>query len=430
MNVPYITVSRTTLDRVRQSGYPSRVCFVRRDGGSVYIERSLTRLPGIVSGIIRPSGCRNWFRLFQSPNVEITIDASGTVLSGAIRRGPIYREATVQVADIHADIHARSAPLLETNILADRCVLIAGLGSVGAHIAVEQAKAGVGRFILLDDDRIETANVGRHAAGLDDLGRLKTEVVKDLILGKNPGAGIERMNLRVGWDTVERVRAAIRSADLVISSIDDDDGKAIVNLLCVEERRRCLFAGAYRRAYGVQILRYDPGKTLCYECFKRSLPQKARDREISQNRARHIAYADRPVKAEPGLSVDIAPVSTMTSKLAIQWLLAGKATTLRSLDDDLTASWMFWANRRELDSPFEDLDPLGCSVDGVRILRWYGVEIAPDPACPVCGDYVKAASTTRDDSAVDPDYVAKANNIAQRRSTGDVRNSINGRAVI
>lgn len=56
-----------------------------------------------------------------------------------------------------------------------------GLGSGGASIAVELAKAGVGNFALVDFDRLELHNISRHIAGVNELGRLKTNIVRDAI---------------------------------------------------------------------------------------------------------------------------------------------------------------------------------------------------------------------------------------------------------
>jgi hypothetical protein len=83
----------------------------------------------------------------------------------------------------------------------------------------------------------------------------------------------------------------------------------------------------------------------------------------------------------------------MVVKLAIQQLLAGTDTTLRSLDEDLSASWYLWINRREAGTEFEHLKPLACNSNGIRVMRWYGIGLQRQPACPVCGDFVGAASS-------------------------------------
>jgi len=58
------------------------------------------------------------------------------------------------------------------------------------------------------------------------------------------------------------------------------------------------------------------------------------------------------------------------------------------LDEDLSAPWYIWLNRREKDTDYERLEPLECNVDGMHVLRWYGVDLPRDTGCPCCGDYV------------------------------------------
>ena len=178
----------------------------------------------------------------------------------------------------------------------------------------------------------------------------------------------------------------IRKADEVICATDNKSSKLITNRLCVEENKPCIFAGAFRRAHGGQILVVQPFVSLCYQCFCMLLPEKENDQEISsQEHAESLAYTDRPVPIEPGLSIDIAPISLMVVKIVIQHLLKGKETTLRSLDDDLKAPFLFWLNRREKGTQYEKLQPLGFNFNGITILRWYGVDMKKHPDCPVCG---------------------------------------------
>ena len=62
--------------------------------------------------------------------------------------------------------------------------------------------------------------------------------------------------------------------------------------------------------------------------------------------------------------------------------------SLRTLDADFSAPLFIWINRREADTPFSGLEPLGSEVDGMRVLRWYGIPAKRDPHCPCCGDYL------------------------------------------
>ena len=77
----------------------------------------------------------------------------------------------------------------------------------------------------------------------------------------------------------------------------------------------------------------------------------------------------------------------MATKIGIQELLQDKPTTFRSLDQDLVADWYLWLNRREVGTQFEDLTPMEFNVDGMHILRWYGIEINRHKGCPICGNF-------------------------------------------
>ena len=174
----------------------------------------------------------------------------------------------------------------------------------------------------------------------------------------------------------------------MICATDNQPSRLILNRLSVEEKTPCIFAGAFRRAYGGQILFVKPNVTPCYQCFLMQLPEQAADQEISgHQQAQALAYTDRPVPIEPGLSTDIAPIGLLVVKLVIQELLKGTETTLRSLDEDLVAPWYLWLNRREQHTQYESLTPLEYNVDGMHVLRWYGVSIEKHPGCPVCGNF-------------------------------------------
>src|SRR5579863_9378891 len=75
--------------------------------------------------------------------------------------------------------------------LAQKSVAIVGLGSGGGFVAQTLAMSGVGRFVLIDDDRIEQTNIVRHVADNRYLGMTKVEAIADLILHRNPIAEVQ-----------------------------------------------------------------------------------------------------------------------------------------------------------------------------------------------------------------------------------------------
>lgn len=309
-------------------------------------------------------------------------------VTGYVLLGKEWESVPVQVVPVKGEIFSRSKGLLETDRLAGKRVSIFGLGSGGSPIAVELAKAGVMDFYLMDHDRLEVANVARHVAGISHVGRYKTKVMADMIREKNPYARIHTWEEKVSFENHEVVREMVRKADVNVCATDSRPSRLIINRLCVEENRPCVFAGASRRAYGGQILRVRPYISPCYQCFCSLLPEKAEDQEISrQEQAENRAYSDRPVPIEPGLASDIAPISIMVVKIIINELLGDVKSTLHSLDKDLIAPWYLWLNRREPGTPYEKLKPMGYNVNVMSILRWYGIDLRRHPGCPVCGDF-------------------------------------------
>ena len=293
------------------------------------------------------------------------------------------------ITPLRRQLFSRFRGLLETDVLVHKWVFIVGLGSVGSWVADGLARCGV-NFLLMDDDRLEIANVNRQVPGLRQVGRLKTKVMADLIHERNPFAEMRTFETRVDFDTKEQVRQCVRDADLVICATGDRTSGIILNRLCLEENKVLIIGGAFRRAYGGQVLRVRPGNGPCYVCFLKGIPAGAEEPDIADAQpAEGLAYTDIPVPIEPGLGNDIWPVSQMIVKLTIQELLAGTPTTFASLDEDSKAPWFMFLNRREKGTCYEHLKPLGTDAGGMSILRWYPCDLQRDPTCPACGDLMK-----------------------------------------
>ena len=294
----------------------------------------------------------------------------------------------VQVVPVKEDLFSRSRGLIETGVLAGKRVFLKGIGSLGSTVFRLLVQSGVGKFVLMDPDRVEISNVVRHEAGISDVGRFKTHAMADLARDKNPCVEVVTHEARLCAGNLDDFDEIIRQANVVIDTGDQREGKLLLNRRCVERKTTYIVAGAFRRAYGGQVIRVRPGESGCYQCFLSLLPREFRMGGGEPN-PEPIAYSDRPVPIEPGLSLDIMPIAHLVAKLALQELLHDQETTLRSLDEDLAASMYLWLNRREQDTQYSTLDPLGFGVDGVRILRWYGMHLPRDPDCPVCGDSEK-----------------------------------------
>ena len=308
-----------------------------------------------------------------------------------VRRKPdqAAEEATVLCQPNGSELYFGSCGILQSGLLEDRKVAVVGLGSGGSQIAIELAKSGVGKFILVDFDRIELQNIIRHVCGLSDLGRLKTNAMRDRILEKNPFAEVETYNTDI--NNMDEARKILKGCDLVIAATDNNKSRFNINTLSLEFGFPALYGSCAVRAAGGQVARVRPKIGPCFSCIFTDAMMENMEEEMSSFRQARKAnppyIGDDEVKAQiqVGLSSDIAPIANMMVKLALVELCRGKESALSSLEDDLEASFYMWANRREqqyavyLEDSFYRSDEPG-------ILRWYPMSSDKRPNCKICQD--------------------------------------------
>lgn len=70
--------------------------------------------------------------------------------------------------------------------LRDSTVGIAGAGGLGSNVAISLARAGVGRLILADFDRVEASNLNRQQYSTRQIGRRKVDALRESLRGINP----------------------------------------------------------------------------------------------------------------------------------------------------------------------------------------------------------------------------------------------------
>ncbi|HOX31024.1 MAG TPA: tRNA threonylcarbamoyladenosine dehydratase [Spirochaetales bacterium] len=108
-----------------------------------------------------------------------------------------------------AEAFSRSALLVGEEGLAKLAasrVAVIGLGGVGSWAAEALARAGIGRFLLVDDDEVAESNLNRQlVASRETLGRPKVEVMAERILAVNPAAEVEARRERFGPDSAEEL---------------------------------------------------------------------------------------------------------------------------------------------------------------------------------------------------------------------------------
>ena len=217
------------------------------------------------------------------------------------------KKLEAEVYTMTKKLFSRNAGLIETNWLNEVCAVISGCGSVGSLVALQLARSGVGRFVLIDEDCVEIHNICRHQCGLRDVGRRKVDAVKERILCINPNAEVicfRRKFQEVPWPYGKEEWLRPEKA-IFIGTCDNRVGNAFVCDAAYEAGVPFAALGFNARAWGGEIFTCLPEKhEICYRCaFKKQIEES-----IEQERRSHD-YIDAEdagkVTFEPGLDVDI-----------------------------------------------------------------------------------------------------------------------------
>lgn len=111
-------------------------------------------------------------------------------------------------------------------------VLVVGLGGVGAIIASSLVRLGVFSITVMDFDEVEASNLNRQMLySKEDIGQLKTEVAKKILLKINPLLSIKTLSLKLDQESLEEIKN--EEYDFVFDAIDDVNAKLLLAKYCL-----------------------------------------------------------------------------------------------------------------------------------------------------------------------------------------------------
>lgn len=121
-------------------------------------------------------------------------------------------------------------------------VAICGLGGLGSNIAIALARAGIGKLVLIDFDRVDITNLHRQQYKANQIGRYKTEALAENLLEIAPYMEITTVTERI---TEENVCSLLKDADVVCEAFDQAEAKAVlVNAVLEHLPDTCLVAAS------------------------------------------------------------------------------------------------------------------------------------------------------------------------------------------
>ncbi len=110
-------------------------------------------------------------------------------------------------------------------------VAICGLGGLGSNIAVSLARAGIGRLILIDFDRVDISNLNRQQYKVNQIGNYKTESMSENIAEISPYTDIEIKTVKLSEDNAHDM---LVSADIICEAFDNAEAKAMLTNFVLE----------------------------------------------------------------------------------------------------------------------------------------------------------------------------------------------------
>lgn len=110
-------------------------------------------------------------------------------------------------------------------------VALCGLGGLGSNIAIALARAGIGKLILIDFDRVDITNLHRQQYQVSQIGQHKTEALADNLRQINPHIELETHTVRM---TEDNALPLLQEADIICEAFDNAEAKAMLTNLVLE----------------------------------------------------------------------------------------------------------------------------------------------------------------------------------------------------
>ena len=156
--------------------------------------------------------------------------------------------------------------------LAQAAVAVVGCGGLGCAVLPYLASSGVGKLLLIDDDKIELSNLQRQVLYTNnEQGCLKAETAARYLQERNTDCKVQVMTQRVGQKELNEIAQAV---DIVIDCTDNFPTRHAINHAAFSLKKP-LISGAVSGFSG-QIATFDfrQPETACYACIFPDTPQQ------------------------------------------------------------------------------------------------------------------------------------------------------------
>ena len=278
---------------------------------------------------------------------------------------------SVEVVDEESELLAPLRPGWPLDEIADKLVLVVGVGSIGSAACEGLASYGIRRFALVDPDRLLVHNFARHRVDRGQLGRHKVNALAARLGDRDPMIDVQALSLDVIYDA-DLIRPLITEADIVLVCADGVEPRRVANHLARRAGKPAVFACVLADGGFGEVLRIRPPRVGCLLCARAALMARgAMNPESTLDRGYGTGSRHLPMTAVAG---DLGLVGEFAAKVTVATLLEG----LGYRDQRLAGDQAILALRPKpgMAAPFD----LNLAAE----VRWD--ELSPPRAnCPTCG---------------------------------------------
>jgi molybdopterin/thiamine biosynthesis adenylyltransferase len=149
-------------------------------------------------------------------------------------------------------------------------VAVIGAGGIGSPAIAYLAAAGIGRLLLVDDDRLDTSNLARQTIYASaDVGTAKVAAAAAAVERLNPGVAVAAHTLRLN---AGNVAALLDDVDVVLDGSDNFDTRLTVADAALARRVPLVSSAVVQFEGQIGVFRGWEADKPCYRCFVGDAP--------------------------------------------------------------------------------------------------------------------------------------------------------------
>ena len=154
-------------------------------------------------------------------------------------------------------------------------VLIIGLGGLGCPAAQYLTAAGIGKLILVDDDKVEQTNLHRQILYSESqVGMPKVDAAKESLQRLNTSIEIETLQERA---TNMTLPALLKDASVVLDCNDNLETRLDINRTAFNAAKPLIIGAAIRMEAQVISFDFSKGRPGCYACLMQHTDEESLD---------------------------------------------------------------------------------------------------------------------------------------------------------